>query len=108
MVINKPNVITEYRGSKIFVKYPNIHLSAESIGGNLSAIVNLLDILGEFVDVNIHLPNYSIFYALVAYTGNKSRAVNAARSYIKRRECAVAYTLPIRGMGKEDFDEYRD
>ena len=105
MRIQQNNLIVEYKGSNIYVKYPNIYLSNESIPGHMSAIANMLDILGDLIDINITVPYYSVFYALTMYEGNKSRAVKIVKERIKTRLCEVAFTLNLRGMSVEEIVE---
>lgn len=92
------DVYVEYKGDKIYVKVPNIYLSDRSIAGHMSAIHNILGLLGEYVDVNITLPNFSVYYALTSYNRGKSRAVSITRELISKRLCKVAYTLKMRDI----------
>ena len=48
--------------------------------------------LGDFVDVDITVPNHSIFYALTAYTGN-SQVIRRTLQCIKMRLGKVSLTL---------------
>lgn len=101
--LHNDNALIEYKGSKIYVKIPNIYLSDKSIAGHMSAIHNMLQLLGEYVDVNITLPNFSVYYALTSYSRGNSRAITVTRDLIDRRLCNVAYTLRMRNYadGKE-------
>lgn len=90
--------LIEYKGSKIYAKIPDIYLSPDSIAGHMSAIHNMLLLLGDYVDVNITLPNFSIYYALTSYSRGNSRAITVTRDLIDRRLCNVAYTLKMRNF----------
>lgn len=87
------DAIIEYKGYKTYVKMGNVNISDKSISGHLTAIYNLLEIIGENFDVNIEIPNFSVFYALTAYSKGNSRAVNLTRKMIQERICEVAFTL---------------
>lgn len=100
--LNCPEALVEYKGSKIYVKVPNMYLSDESIAGHMSAIHNLLTLVGDYIDLNITLPNYSVFYALTAYNKGGSRAISVTRDLIDRRLCQVAFTLKMRTI--TDFE----
>ena len=50
---------------------------------------------GEFVDLNIELPNYSIFYCLTVYSKGNNRSVQLTRDAISKRLCEVAFTLKM-------------
>lgn len=93
--IDKPDVTCEYDGTRVNVRADNVYLSNESIGGHMSAIYVLLDLLGPYLDVNILLPYYAIFYALTSYTGTGSRPVCVVRECIKSRLGEVSYTLKM-------------
>lgn len=94
--VSAPNALVEYRGSMIFVKVPNVKLSDESIAGHMSAIYSLLELVGEYVDVNIEIPNYSIFYCLTVYSKGNNRSVQLTRDAISKRLCEVAFTLKLK------------
>ena len=63
--LHNPNFILSYGSTCITAVLPNIYLSQESISSHMSAVYNLLLLTGEYVDVNLIVPNYSILYALV-------------------------------------------
>ena len=98
----------EYKGNRIYVKIPDIYLSDESIAGHMSAIYNILALIGNFVDVNIELPNYSIFYCLTAYSRGNNHSVKVTRDFINERLCKVAYTLKMRNYGDDVLEEVED
>ena len=77
------DAVVEYKGSKIYVRLSNIKLSDLTISSHMSAIYTMLHLLGDYVDVNISLPNFSVYYALTTYSGNKSRAIQTTRAYIQ-------------------------
>lgn len=88
--------IVAYNGDKISVKVPNIFLSNESISGHMSAIYNILNLIGDIMDVNIELPNYSIFYSLTGYSKGNQRAIATVQDLIRNRQGAVSYTMKIK------------
>ena len=108
--LSRDDVIVEYRGYKIYVKVENMYLSDNTISSHMSAIHTLLRLLGPYVDVNITLPNFSVFYALTSYKGKRSRAICLTQDLINQRLCKVAYTLQMRNIGdyKEEDDTCGD
>lgn len=96
--LNVPNALVEYKGTKIFVKLLNIKLSNESVAGHMSAIHNLLNILGPYLDVNIELPYYSLFYCLSSYTRGNSRPITLVKDLISNRLGEVAYSLKMENL----------
>ena len=93
--ISFPNILIEYKANKIFIKLPNAHLSPALISGHMSAINYLLCILGDYIDINLEVPNFSVYYALTQYAGGNSRTVKIVRDKIANRLCKVAYTLKL-------------
>lgn len=89
-----------YKGSKIYVKLPNIKLSDEAIGSHMSAIHNMLTLLGPYLDVNIHLEHYSLFYALTSYARNRCRPIAIVKELIGTRVGAVSYSFEV-----ENYEE---
>lgn len=90
-----PNTLIEYKGDKIFIKALNIKVSNESLAGHMSAIYGILKMLGPYLDVNLIIDYYSIFYCLTAYSKGKNRSVSIVRDLIDSRLCKVAFTLQL-------------
>lgn len=97
------DAIVEYKGSKIFIKLPDIYLSDESIAGHMSAIHNLLNIVGPFVDINIQVPYYAIYYCLTVYSKGNNRYVTMVRNLMDSRICEVAISLKMTNIRKEEL-----
>lgn len=87
------DAVVEYKGSKIYVKYPDLHVSNESLAGHLSVIYNLLNLVGPYVDVNLELEYYALYYALTIYSKGNSRAVSSVRKLLNERLGATAISL---------------
>lgn len=94
--ITAPNTLVKYEGTKAFVRLKGVTVSEESLSGHLSAVYSLLEILGPYVDVNIELPYYSIFYALTSYSRGKNRYVTIVKDLITNRIGEVAYSLHMK------------
>lgn len=99
--ISVPNALVEYRGTTIYVKLNNTYLSDETVSGHMSAIHNLLSMLGDYVDVNIELPYYSLFYCLTVYSKGNNRSINLTKRLIESRLGAVAYSLNFGNLEEE-------
>ncbi len=91
--VYNPDYLIEYGADKIVATLPNIMLSDSSISSHMSVVYNLLLLVGEYVDVNLIVPNYSIFYALAYYKKSTNRSVAYVKDYINGRACKVGYTL---------------
>lgn len=88
-----PSALVEYRAGRVYIKMENAYLDPNSISGNMSAIFHLLDIVGECIDVNLMLPNFSIYYALTQYKRGNIRPIRLVQDKIASRLCKVAFTL---------------
>ena len=91
--LKRGNYLVEYKDGFINVKIPDFVVSEESLAGHMSVIYNLLDLIGSYLDVDIELPYYSLYYCLTAYKGNKQRPVSLVRSLIHERAGNVSYSL---------------
>ena len=100
--LHSTSASVEYKGHMIYACLPNILLSEESIASHMSAIYNMLDILGPNVDVNIAVPYYSIFYCLTSYSRGKSNPVSIVRTHIKERLGEVAVSLKFAEMEEDE------
>ena len=67
------------------------------ISNHLIAIWHGLQIIGTMIDVDIQVPDHSIFYALMTYKG-KNKTITRVREYIDRRPAKVSVSL-------RDFNE---
>lgn len=104
LVNSKPDVIIENRSNIILVEIQGIELNKNLIISHLIAIQNILQIVGDLVDVEFILPNHSIFYAMTHYTGS-NKMIAKILEFIKKRQGSVAWTLFDFGKDiKEDFN----
>lgn len=88
---DNPDILVNNCVDNIMVRI-KISLNNDLILSHLVAIYQILELLGPFIDVNLILPNHSIFYALTSYTG-KQRRITKVLKYIENRKGNVAYTL---------------
>lgn len=84
VVNNKAELIT--------ARLDNIALEDKSIFGHLIAIYHGLKLIGDMLDVNVVVPDHSVFYALNTYTGN-NRVISRVRSFIDSRQGKVSLTI---------------
>ncbi len=87
------DALVEYHGDDIYIRLNNIKLSPKAINSHLAAIYNLLLNIGRYVDVQLYLPNFSIYYALTNYSGQKSKQIPMVKQLIEDREGNVSFNL---------------
>jgi len=80
------------RSEEIDIWVTDVVLRDELIVHHVIAIRRVLRMLGEFVDVNIVVPDISVYLALTRYTG-RNYEVKAAQRDIAKRLGAVAVTI---------------
>lgn len=74
------------------IKICNVVLNNDLIAHHCIAITNLLKLIDDFVNVELILPDISIFLACTKYTG-KNFAIKAAQDKIASRVGEVFYTI---------------
>jgi hypothetical protein len=79
----------------IKAKVDNVAADDRMISGHMVAIFHGLKLIGSWLDVNIIVPDHSVFYAIHSYTGN-NRAIETVKNCIKERQGEVALSLPRR------------
>ena len=94
---NDPNISVTNRSGSIKVVLNEIYLNDDLISNHLIAIWHGLRIIGTMIDVDIQVPDHSIFYALMTYKG-KNKTITRVREYIDRRPAKVSVSL-------RDFNE---
>lgn len=85
-------VLVESRPELLKIKVINVKLNNANIMHHTIAIRRILKLLGDFVDVDILVPDISIFLALTKYTG-KNYAIRGVQDDINRRLGAVSITV---------------
>lgn len=88
----RKGIVSDNGSSMIKVVFKELSLNRESITGNCIAIQNCLDTLGGFVDVNIHVPDISVYLALTKYSG-ENYVIRELQSTIKNRLGGCSLTI---------------
>ena len=89
------NSIVSYDRDVIHIQVTGIKLNPDMLSSHMAAVFNVYEILGDYVDVNLVLPNFSVYYALTSYTRGNVRAIRVTSDRIKERLCKTAYSLSI-------------
>ena len=89
----RPSSIIEYKGSIVYIKDLNFYGSDESIASHMSAIFNLLEMLGSYCDINLTVPYFSIYYCLTSCDKEINRSVSVTRNAIDKRLGSMAFSL---------------
>lgn len=92
VVSQDPDVSIENRTDVIKVRIRGLELNNDLIISHMIAIYQVLNLLGTFVDVELCVPDHSIFYALTRYTGS-DRRLNKVLKYMKERKGNFAVTM---------------
>ena len=90
--LSTDQVSVDNRSDLIRFIIPDIELDSRLITHHCIAIVRILDIIGEVVDVNIEVPSISIYLAAKSYTG-KNYLINALKDILQKRMGGVSFTV---------------
>lgn len=86
------NFVIENRTELIKVKLKNIFLNKDLVSAHAIAIYHIVRLLGNYVDVEIKVPDHSIFYMLTSYNGTKT-SITKVRKFLASRKGKVSVTL---------------
>lgn len=86
--------VIDNRNDLIMACISDMHLNPNMISAHMIAIYHGLDMLGDFLDVDILVHTHSIYYALMSYTGN-SRVIKRTTDKIKSRLGNISITLRV-------------
>ena len=86
------DVVIENSFDNTRVYISSLKLDDDRISSHAIAIYKILQVIGDLLDVNIVVPNHSIYYMLTAYTGTKITISRLLR-LIEQRSGNVAVTL---------------
>lgn len=84
--------VVENRTNLVKAMLPNVIVNPDSISGHIVAIYNGIRLLGDYIDVEVVVPDHSILYAIRSYTGT-SRVIARLRDYLDSRIGKVSVTL---------------
>jgi len=70
----------------------SINLSTETLAGHYAAIGTGLKLLGDYVDVDLHIPMFGVYYSLTLYDRHDSVTVREFLSTIEERIGKCSYT----------------
>lgn len=87
-----PNIIISNSNLNTSVFIKGLILNPDILTSHLIAIINILDIMGDLVDVEIEIPYPSIFLLLTKYSGTNKRLINYIDKIMHRRN-TVALTV---------------
>lgn len=76
----------------IKLKVCDVNLEDELISHHCIAIRNLLGLFNEFINIEIILPDISVYLAITKYKGSNF-AIKRLQSYLKKRAGEVYYTI---------------
>lgn len=86
------NVKASFSYDLIKLKFENVALDDELIAHHCIAIQNILRVVGDLVNIELRLPDLSIYLALTKYTGSNF-AIRNTQNMIKNRFGNVYYTI---------------
>lgn len=92
------------KSNLIMARIDNIFLNKDMITAHLIAIYHGLQLIGDFIDVDVTVPDHSIFYTLMTYKGN-SKVINRVLEQIRNRLGKLSVSLPDLGTEEEDVSE---
>lgn len=90
-IVNDKAVLDQ-RPDRISAMLDNYVVDRNRISSHLVAIKAGLELIGELVDVEVLIPDYSIFYALRSYTGS-NRFIKKIHKYLDERAGEVSITI---------------
>ena len=97
--------LVEYSGTLIMVRIPAPRpLDNNLIADHIQTIYAGINLLGTYIDVDVEVPDHSIYYALTQYSGHRLDILEPVR-LLKQRLAEFSITLKYRGG--EDYGKHR-
>lgn len=91
---DNPNVVIDHFGKGMCIRLNNIYLNRELLSAHSIAIYHLMDLVGEFIDIQLTVADSSIYYMLTAYEGS-NLSFNKVRRKIANRLGGLALNVEI-------------
>lgn len=86
------NISVDNRVSSILIQIKGLRLCNDSIYSHVIALYRILTLIGPFIDIELIIPDHSIYYMLTSYSGTNNN-INRLHILIKERLGNIAYTL---------------
>lgn len=86
------DTVVDNRPTMIRVRISGIYLNNDLISDHCVAITTILNLLGGYVDVNIVVPDISIYLAMTRYTGD-NYIIRECREVLQNRLGGVSITI---------------
>jgi hypothetical protein len=91
-IAGQDDVLVDARRNLLKIVISNVVLNDVKITSHVIAVMRLFQLLGEYIDVNLIVPDVSVYLALTRYRG-KSHVIKRCRDLIASRLGAVAMTI---------------
>lgn len=91
-IVNNHNILQSATYDMIKLKISNVNVNDDSITSHCNSIMYILSLMSPIINVQIKVPDLSIYLALTEYTGNNA-AIKNVRNYLKTRVGKVALLL---------------
>lgn len=89
---NIRDTVIDNRPTMIRIRISNINLNDNLISDHCVAITTILELLGGYVDINIEVPDISVYLALTKYTGD-NYIIKETQEVVKSRLGGVSITI---------------
>lgn len=89
---NLKDTTVDNRPTMVRAKITNIGLNNDLISDHCTAVETILELLGEYVDVNIEVPDISVYLALTKYSGD-NYIIMHSQDVIRDRLGGVSLTI---------------
>lgn len=86
------DTVVDNRPSMIRLRVRDIHLNDMLISDHCIAVTTILELLGDYVDVNIEVPDISVYLALTKYSG-ENYVIRQSQEIIGNRLGGVSLTI---------------
>lgn len=96
--IDVNDALVQYKANCILIKKQFDSLDKDKLVDHLRVIAHAVSYLGDFVDVDIVIPNHSVFYALTCYTGSNQDVLHY-KTLLNSRLARVSTTLEVKSYG---------
>lgn len=91
-VLSAEDILIDSRKNMLNITYLNMKLNNDLIAHHVIAIRKILRILGKIIDINLCVPDVSIYLAITKYSGS-NYIIKGAQHDIAERLGAVAVTI---------------
>lgn len=93
------DALVQYRANLILIRKQFDSINENLIRDNMKVICSGVKLFADFIDIDVIVPDHSVFYAFYGYNGEDVE-INSYKEYISNRIARVSFSMEVNANGR--------